>query len=233
MRWNDLIKNLFGDAHSIVRIGDFLYGEAEIDDETLTIIGTTDHASIGTELALNHARVILDTIRAHPGRSILFLIDTQGQRLLRKEELLGINRAMAHLAMCVDLARREGHHIIGLVYDQALSGGFIATGLAADACYALPESEIRVMRIPAMARVTKLSEDFLTQLSQSNPVFAPGVVNYVAMGGIRKLWTGDLRTALIRSMHRNGVEDLRTLHGKVRGGRRVAADVIEKVLRAT
>jgi malonate decarboxylase gamma subunit len=48
--------------------------------------------------------------------------------------------------------------VLGLVYDQALSGGFITSGLIADACDALPEAEIRVMRIPAMARVTKLPE---------------------------------------------------------------------------
>jgi hypothetical protein len=56
----------------------------------------------------------------------------------------------------------------------------------------LREAEIRVMRIPAMARVTKLSEEVLTALSQSNPVFAPGVGNYVAMGGVRSGWLAPL-----------------------------------------
>lgn len=231
MELADLLKSLFGDSHHIERSGDFVSGDAVVDGETVTVLGTTAHAPIGVELALRHARVVLDTIQSHPGRTILFLIDTQGQHLRRKEELLGINRAMAHLAMCVDLARREGHHIIGLVYDQALSGGFLATGLAADACYALPEAEIRVMRIPAMARVTKLSEELLTELSKTSPVFAPGVVNYVAMGGVRKLWTDDLRSALLAALKRNGVDDIRSLHGKVRGGRTMAADVIDMVMR--
>ena len=35
---------------------------------------------------------------------------------------------MAHLGECIDLARRRGHRVIGLVYDQALSGGFITIG---------------------------------------------------------------------------------------------------------
>jgi malonate decarboxylase gamma subunit len=232
MELADLLKNLFGESHCIERTGDFVAGEAVVDGETVAVVGTTAHAPIGVELALRHARVVLDTVRSHPGRTILFLIDTQGQRLKRQEELIGINRAMAHLAMCVDLARREGHHVIGLVYDQALSGGFLATGLAADACYALPEAEIRVMRIPAMARVTKLSEDFLTDLSKNSPVFAPGVSNYMAMGGVKKLWTGDLRSSLARAMKRNGVDDNRALHGKVRGGRTMAADVIDMVMSA-
>src|SRR4029079_5722865 len=121
--------------------------------------------------------------KQHPGRPILLLIDTQGQQLRRRDELLGINRAMAHLGCCLHLSRRRGHRVIGLVYDQALSGGFITSGLIADACYALPEAEIRVMRIPAMSRITKLPEARLQELSQANPVFAPGVENYVAMGG--------------------------------------------------
>ena len=49
-----------------------------------------------------------------------------------------------------------------------------------------------------MARVTKLSEARLEQLAQSNPVFAPGVENFVAMGGIRALWRGDLAAQLDR-----------------------------------
>jgi phosphoribosyl-dephospho-CoA transferase len=49
------------------------------------------------------------------------------------------------------------------------------------------------MRLPAMARVTKIDEKRLEALSLSNPVFAPGVQNYVAMGGVRALWHGDLQ----------------------------------------
>ncbi len=170
--------------------------------------------------------------RSTPGRPILLLIDTQGQQLRRRDELLGINRAMAHLGASIDLARRRGHRVIGLVYDQALSGGFITSGLIADACYALPDAEIRVMRIPAMARVTKLPEEKLTALSQSNPVFAPGVQNYVAMGGVRALWQGDLQACLREALAHTPTEDQRARDGAERGGRRMAAAVVQRVLDA-
>jgi malonate decarboxylase gamma subunit len=139
---------------------------------------------------------------------------------------------MAHLGMAIDLARRRGHRVLGLVYDEALSGGFITSGLIADACDALPEAEIRVMRIPAMARVTKLPESMLTALSAANPVFAPGVGNYLAMGGVRSLWQGDLRSALRAALAEAPVEDRRALDGRERGGRRLAADVVQRVLDA-
>lgn len=232
MQWNTLAEALFGADHGIRQDGDFLHGTATFEDRTLAVVGTTDHAPIGVKLALAQARVVLDTVAHHPGRPILLLIDTQGQQLRRRDELLGIHRAMAHLGMAIDHARRAGHRVLGLVYDQALSGGFITSGLIADACDALPEAEIRVMRIPAMARVTKLSESLLTHMSQANPVFAPGVDNYVAMGGVRKLWRGDLQAALSEALAQAPTQDVRATDGAARGGRRMAADVIQRVLEA-
>jgi malonate decarboxylase gamma subunit len=232
MNWNTLAQSLFGADHGIARDGDILHGTVSFDARSLTVIGTTDHAAIGVRLALRQARAVLDTIALHPGRPILLLIDTQGQQLRRRDELLGINRAMAHLGMTIDLARRRGHRVLGLVYDQALSGGFITSGLIADACDALPEAEIRVMRIPAMARITKLPEALLTTLSQSNPVFAPGVDNFVAMGGVRRLWRDDLPGALREALADAPVEDRRASDGAARGGRLLAAEIVQRVLAA-
>lgn len=232
MPWQELVEALFGANHRVVADGDFLSGDAEFDGRTIAVVGTTHHAPIGFALALRQARVVLDTIAAQPGRPILLLIDTQGQQLRRRDELLGINRAMAHLGCCIDLARRQGHPVIGLVYSQALSGGFITSGLIADACYALPDAEIRVMGIPAMARVTKLPESLLTELSKANPVFAPGVENYVAMGGVRGLWRDDLAACLRAALADRAIDDRRAHDGAVRGGRRLAERVAQQVLDA-
>ena len=230
MDWNTLATTLFGPSHGIVADGDFLHGTATFDGAPLAVVGTTGHAPIGVALALAQARVVLDTAALHPGRPILLLVDTQGQQLRRRDELLGINRAMAHLGSAIDFARRQGHRVLGLVYDQALSGGFLTSGLIADACDALPEAEIRVMRLPAMARVTKLPEAMLAQLSQSNPVFAPGVQNYVAMGGVRHLWEHDLPACLREALASTTAEDRRAADGAARGGRALAGPVIQRVL---
>lgn len=232
MAWKALAGKLFGPDHGLREEGDFIAGDVLFDGRPLTVIGTTRHAPIGVSLALAQARWVLETVSRHPGRPILLLIDTQGQQLRRRDELLGINRAMAHLGMCIDAARRQGHRVIGLVYDQALSGGFITSGLVADACYALPEAEIRVMRLPAMARITKLAPELLETLSQSNPVFAPGVVNYLAMGGVRAVWEGDLAAALRQALSDSPREDVRAADGEVRGGRLLAHRVVQRVLEA-
>lgn len=232
MKWRELCDALFGADHGIREQDDLLRGTVTFDGRAIDVLGTTNHAAIGYAMALRQARAILDTMSAHPGRTILLLIDTQGQQLRRQDEMLGIHRAMAHLGCVIDLARRRGHHVVGLVYDQALSGGFITTGLLADACHALPEAEIRVMRLPAMARVTKLSEEMLEKLSVSNPVFAPGALNYLAMAGVASLWRGDLAAELRRCLAESPTEDRRMLDGAERGGRRLAAATVQRVLDA-
>jgi malonate decarboxylase gamma subunit len=49
---------------------------------------------------------------------------------------------------------------------------------------------------------------------------------------VRKLWRGDLREALREALAEATVDDRRAIHGKVRGGRLLAADVVQRVLDA-
>ena len=229
MDWQLLATQLFPGGHEIAERDNFLSGTAQVDGQPVAVIGTTGHTPIGIEIALAQAQAILQTVREHPGRPILILVDTQGQRLCHRDEMLGINSYMAHLGKCVDLARRQGHTVIGLVYDQALSGGFITSGLIASACYALPQSTIRVMGLPAMARITKVPEERLTELARDNPVFAPGPENYLRMGGLHGIWEDDLAGQLVRALRDATDEDRRMALGRERGGRLMAQPVAEAV----
>jgi malonate decarboxylase gamma subunit len=107
--------------------------------------------------------------------------------------------------------------VIGLVYDQALSGGFITSGLMADACYALPDATIRVMGLPAMARITKVPEELLTELAQSNPVFAPGRRTICAWAGWNRSGMAIWRRICAAALAQRG--DQRSALGLQRGGR--------------
>ena len=64
-------------------------------------------------------------------------------------------------------------------------------------------------------------------LAQQTPL-----ANYVAMGGVRALWQGDLTAALRDALLHAPVEDRRALDGEQRGGRRLAASVVQRVLDA-
>lgn len=230
MDWQTLTAALFPQGAHIDEAQQVLTGEGRSGSDTVAVVGTTGHVPIGVETALAQARFILETVRAHPGRPILILVDTQGQRLRHRDEMLGINGYMAHLGKCVELARRSGHRIVALVYDQALSGGFITSGLMADACYALPDATIRVMGLPAMARITKVPEERLTELAQDNPVFAPGPENYLRMGGIQAIWRGDLAAALTDALALQSDGDVRSALGLARGGRGLAQRVVDAIV---
>lgn len=230
MDWHTVAHQLFPEGHDIREQDCFLSGSATVAGRTVAVVGTAEHTPIGVEIALAQAQAVLDTVRQHPGRPIVILVDTQGQRLRHRDEMLGINSYMAHLGKCMDFARRQGHRIIGLVYDQALSGGFITSGLLADACYALPDASIRVMGLPAMARITKVPEEKLVELAKSNPVFAPGAGNYLAMGGIEAIWERDLADRLRQAIEEASPEDRRSALGAQRGGRQSAQRVIQSIL---
>lgn len=229
MDWNTLATQLFPGGHDIIETENVLSGVGQVGGQSVAVIGTCGHAEIGVEIALTQAQFILNTVRDFPRRPILFLVDTVGQRLRRRDETLGMNAYMAHLAKCVDFARRKRHTVLGLIYDQALSGGFLCGAMTGDGCYALPEASIRVMGLAAMARVTKVSEERLIELAQEDPVFAPGPKNYLVMGGIEAIWQGDLAAELEGALANANPNDQRSALGLARGGRKLAFLVTQEV----
>lgn len=224
-----LFDALFPRGHAIAVDDSVLTGSAATDDGEVTVIGTTDRIEVGVDHALALAETVLASTAAHPRRPIVMLADTAGQRLARRDELLGINGYFAHLAQTLDLARRRGARLVTLVYGESVSGGFLSFGLMADHIHALPDAQVRVMDLRAMARVTKQPLEKLQALSQSSPVFAPGVANYVAMGAVESVWEGDLAQHLLRALRAPVEGDLRAARGAQRGGRMLAARVAAAV----
>ena len=232
-----VFDRLFGaNGHNITSDSLFLHGSARIGSRNAAVIGTRDHAAVDGPLALQIADAILETVRADivtgtAPRPILFIADTQGQALSRHEELLGLNGYFAHVARCVDLARRHGHRLLTLINGEAVSGGFLAYGMLADRICALPDAQVRVMDLRAMSRVTKISLERLEELAGESPVFAPGAENYWRMGGIHEIWSMEdnwperLTAALDNATNTDG----RAAIGLERGGRQLAAPTAQLV----
>jgi malonate decarboxylase gamma subunit len=226
---SDLLDRLFPLGHAITQRDGVLTGSATTAAGEVTVIGTADKLEVGIDHALALAAHVLASTRAHPRRPIVMLADTAGQRLARRDELLGINGYFAHLAKTIDLARRRGAALVTLVYGESVSGGFLSFGLMADHIHALHDAQVRVMDLRAMARVTKQPLDTLQALSRTSPVFAPGVANYAAMGAVESIWDGDLAQALLRALATPVEGDPRRQRGAERGGRRLARDVAAAV----
>jgi malonate decarboxylase gamma subunit len=118
---------------------------------------------------------------------------------------------------------------VSLVYGEAVSGGFLSFGLMADEIFALPDAQVRVMNLKAMARVTKKPIERLEALSRTSPVFAPGVENYAAMGAVNAVWADNVAERLVAALRERAQGDRRRQLGRDRGGRMLAADIAHRV----
>lgn len=224
-----LLKDIFPQGHSIEMSGSLLTGYAVTPSGRIAVLGTTDHLAVGVEAALALAEFVLKVIKESPGCPILMLVDTQGQRLSKRDEFLGINGYLAHLVKCLELARLNGHQLLTLVYAEAVSGGFLAFGLMADEIHTLDSAQVRVMNLPAMSRITKLPLEKLEELSLSSPSFAPGVDNFYKLGGVLSVWTSPLAKELHLALGRQPAGDCRRETGMTRQGRKLAGRVAQLV----
>lgn len=236
MMLTEILDALFPAGHQVALDGQVIIGQATTAQGPVAVLGTTDAAAIDHRMALALAGFVLDTVERHPGRPLVFLVDTSGQALSRSQELLCLNGSLAHLARCVDLARRQGHPSLSLVTANAVSGGFLSFGLMADRAYALADAQVRVMDLRAMSRVTKIAHERLLELAASSPTFAPGAENYVRMGGIEAIWpapaAGLLEDALGAARAAAPAGDQRMDSALARGGRQLAAGIAQTVRNA-
>ena len=234
MNLTSVLDRLFPAGHSVLEHDGRLAGSGSTANGAVSVLGTTDAAAISHKIALGLSDSILQIIETQPRRAIVFLVDTQGQALARSEELLCLNGSLAHLAGCVNLARRLGHPTVSIVTGEAVSGGFLSFGLMADRVYALSSAQLRVMDLKAMARITKLPHETLVQLAKDRPVFAPGAENYERMGAVEALWnepTAALLDAALEELnHCRTGSDLRMTAGLQRGGRALAHAIAAAVL---
>ena len=162
------------------------------------------------------------------------LVDTEGQVMARRAEMLGLNEYLSHLAKCLLLASQRGHRTVGLEYGKAAAGAFLATALATDILVALPGAEPAVMDLPSIARITKLPEAKLREMAKTTAVFAPGLDYFARTGGVTTMWDArkPLDRQLAQALADASPEDRRDVVGAERGGRPVAAEVARRVAAA-
>ncbi|HEX9308803.1 MAG TPA: biotin-independent malonate decarboxylase subunit gamma, partial [Anaeromyxobacter sp.] len=191
--------------------------------------GSAGGAEVGVEAALALAAEVLRVVREHPGRPLLALVDSRGQRMSRRDELLGLNGYLGHLAAAVELARQRGHRVVALLRGEAVSGGILPLGFMADEVDALVGANPWVMALPAMARVTKIPAERLEELSRTSPVLAPGLDGFLRLGAIGTVWRPPLDVALAAALARPREPDRRAERGLTRGGRLLAAAIADSV----
>jgi malonate decarboxylase gamma subunit len=228
----EVLASLFPAGHDIVQDHGLLFGSGPLKDGgRVTVIGVSDRTPLGVDEALRLAGHVLAVLEQGDDGPILVLIDSDSQRMSKRDELLGLNEFLAHLAKCLIHADMQGRHTVGLLYGHTAAGAFIATAMATRSLVALPGAAPAVMDLPSMSRVTKLSIDVLEEKAKSTPVFAPGLENLAQTGAVLAVWDDkrSLADQLQALLGQAGIGDRRDRLGKERKGRPKAADIAERV----
>ena len=233
MTLDKILASLFPNGHDVQNSGGVLLGSGSLKDGSpVDVIGVADRTPIGVDEAIVLARRVRDAVQRGGDGPILVLVDSDSQRMSKRDELLGLSEFLAHLAKNLIFADLQGRHTVGLLYGHSAAGAFIATALSTRTLVALPGADPAVMDLPSMSKVTKLSLDVLQEKAKSTPVFAPGAENVGRMGAVLAVWdehaslADQLQALLVVS---EDIGDRRDHLGKARKGRPKAADIAERV----
>jgi malonate decarboxylase beta subunit len=122
-------------------------------------------------------------------RAILAVVDVPGQAFGFYEEALALHQSLAASVDAYASARSAGHPVIALVVGKAISGAFLAHGLQAGSIFALDSTdvEIHVMSAASVARVTKRTQQEVTELEKLVPAVARDVHSFASLGGIDRI----------------------------------------------
>jgi len=229
---DEVLASLFPDGHNVKSDKGVVFGSASLrSGQKALVMGVADRTAVGVDEANKLAAHVLDSLPQESG-PIVVLVDSDSQRMSKRDEMLGLNEFLAHLAKSLIYADMTGRPTIGILYGHSAAGALLATGLATRVLVGLPGATPAVMDLPSMAKVTKLSMEALEEKAKSTPVFAPGLSNLARMGAVHITWNdaislADQLDALLASMP--DAQDRRDTLGKERGGRVKAADIAERV----
>jgi len=232
MTLDDILASLFPAGHDVKSDHGVLQGSGSLKGGVpVLVIGIVDRIPVGIDEAIRLSEYVLSSVENGSG-PILVIVDSDSQRMSKRDELLGLNEFLAHLAKCLIYADMHGRPTVGILYGHSAAGAFLATALATRVLVALPGAEPVVMDLPSMSKVTKLPIDVLEERAKSTPVFAPSLDNLAQTGAIKATW--DPKASLAAQLeavlaNAPDIHDTRDLLGKERKGRLKAADIAERV----
>ena len=237
MTLDTILASLFPDGHAVgIDNQGLIFGSGRFGpDATAEVIGIARKTALGVDEAIKLSGRVLEIVARDDGGPLLVMVDSDSQRMSKRDELLGLSDYLSHLAKALILADMRGIHTIGLLYGHTAAGAFIATALATRTLVALPGAAPEVMDLPSMARVTKLSLDVLKEKAGTTPVFAPGLDNLAQTGAVLETWDPDqpLAAQLTRLLQTDVAPgDRRDALGRDRKGRPKAADIAIRVAEA-
>jgi malonate decarboxylase gamma subunit len=229
---DEILASMFPDGHDVRDDGGVLFGTAMLRSRgQALVVGVADRTAVGIDEAIQLSKYVLASLESGSG-PIFVVVDSDSQRMSKRDELLGLNEFLAHLAKSLIYADMHGRPTIGVLYGHSAAGAFLATALATRVLVGLPGAAPAVMDLPSMSKVTKLSIEVLEEKAKSTPVFAPGLKNLAQTGAVHLIWDparplADQLEGLLRDLP--DASDRRDALGKARSGRPKAYDIAERV----
>jgi malonate decarboxylase gamma subunit len=232
MTHDEVLAALFPAGHDVKLDGGVAAGTAILPSGSQAlVIGVSNRAPLGVDEAVRLSRVVLESIDKNSG-PIFVIVDSDSQRMSKRDELLGLNEFLSHLAKTLIYADLHGRSTIGILYGHSAAGALLATALATRVVVGLPGADPAVMDLPSMAKVTKVPIEVLEDRAKSTPVFAPGLQNLSQTGAVNQIWdTAKPLAAQLEALLSAlpDAVDRRDAVGKNRNGRPKAYDIAERV----
>jgi malonate decarboxylase gamma subunit len=234
MTLDEVAAALFPSGHALeLGSAGTLHSTAEVEGQgEVVVVGIVGGTPLGVDGAILLAGHVLAAVAAGGRAPIVVLIDTASQNMARRDELIGLNEYLAHLAKSLALAAVHGHRSVSVLFGHAAAGAFIAAAPSSQSLVALPGAGPSVMDLPSISRVTKLPLDELEELAKSTPIFAPGVEPLFAIGAVTEIWAADQPFApSLAALLRQPVpaSDFRDRIGRERKGRLLAQKIADRV----
>src|SRR5712664_2681426 len=95
---DEILASLFPDGHDVKNDEGVIFGSAPLASGAETpVIGFADRTAVGVDEAIRLSGYVLDSLARESG-PILVLVDSDSQRMSKRDELLGLNEFLSHLA---------------------------------------------------------------------------------------------------------------------------------------
>ena len=131
MTLDDLLDGLFLQRPNITREGGVLTGQATLKGGgAVQIVGVYDATPLGVDEAIRLSRHVLDALMRGSDDPIFVLVDSGSQRMSKRDELLGVNEFLGHLAKCLIWADMQGRRTLGVLYGSSVAGAIIRRALS-------------------------------------------------------------------------------------------------------
>ena len=166
MTLDEILVSLFPDGHDVKNDKGVVLGSADLrSGDKALVIGVADRTPVGVDELNRLSAHVLDSLPQGTG-PILVLVDSDSQRMSKRDELLGLNEFLAHVAKSLIYADMNGRPTISILYGHSAAGALLATGLATRVLVGLPGATPAVMDLPSMAKITKLSIETLQEKAE-------------------------------------------------------------------